>query len=92
MSTVSPRIAAAIGYIRPPNPLDLFGSMGYEAIPYVLVFGLIGVVCFLLSVRCYKEHDDTPTGLRVLYGLVAAGWNVLYIVFYFLRASMGGGC
>ena len=86
------RAAKAWSYVRPISPMEFIGPLDYETIPLLFLYGIIGIVCFLLSVRCYKEHDDTPAGLRVLYGLVAAGWNLLYLAYYFLRASMGYGC
>jgi hypothetical protein len=54
------------------------------------VFVISAIVAFTLSYRCYDDADDTPVGLRILFALLAAFWNILYIIYYFLTVHVGG--
>lgn len=61
----------------------------YSAMTIVILF-IFGLIAFVLSIRCYPEDDDTPVGVKVLFALLAACWNILYVVYYILTVSIGG--
>lgn len=56
----------------------------------IMVFLMFSIVAFVLSIRCYPEADDTPIGLKLLFSLLAAGWNVIYLVYYFVTIHIFG--
>ena len=56
----------------------------------VVIFVLISAISFSLSFQCYSETDETPLGFRVLFGLNAALWNIIYIIYYFITVGLIG--
>lgn len=48
----------------------------------VLLYFVCAIVAFGLSIRCYSDTDETPVGLKLIFALLAAMWNVVYIVYY----------
>jgi hypothetical protein len=47
-----------------------------------VIFIICGILSFALSYNCYDDTDDTPIGLRIIFAILAALWNVAYIVYY----------
>lgn len=84
-------------FIRPlPNIIRgavFLESPSTSGVLFLVMFFLIGLVCFGLSFRCYSSSDDTPVGIRVISGLLAAAWNVIYLGYYFVTVHiMGMSC
>ena len=54
------------------------------------LFILMSCIAFSLSYRSYDENDETPVGFKVLFGINAAMWNVLYLLYYFVTVGLIG--
>lgn len=59
----------------------------------VMVLVVFGLIAFALSIRCYPEDDDTPVGMKILFALLAACWNIVYVIYHLLAVYVVGvGC
>jgi hypothetical protein len=56
----------------------------------MVVFGVISLIAFVLSYRSNPKEDGTPVGLKLLFALIAAGWNIVYIGYYFFTVHVMG--
>lgn len=80
-------------FVKPISPSALVPEWNTMSISAVLIFALVSLICFILAFRCYPEDDDTPVGMKFLFSVVAAAWNVVYLAYYFVTVHiMGLGC
>ena len=56
----------------------------------VIIFGLASLTAFILSYKCYSDTDETPFGMKILFALLSAFWNVLYLIYYFFTVHVFG--
>jgi hypothetical protein len=72
------------------SPSQFIKEWDLTSVTFVIVFAAISLMAFVLSVRNYPEGDDTPAGMKLLYALLAAAWNVGYVAYYFVTVHIMG--
>jgi hypothetical protein len=56
----------------------------------VIIYVICAITAFALSFKCYSRTDETPIGFRIFFSILAAMWNVLYLVYYFMTVHVIG--
>ena len=84
------RVSKAWQYIKPVGPSVIFHTWNVYSVSALMIIGISALLSFALSYRCYADNDETPFGLRILFALLAAGWNVLYLMYYFVTVHIIG--
>lgn len=71
------------------NPFNLIlenGQVTMNTYLYALIYLVIFLICFILSLTNWPSDDVTPYGHRFLYAVSAGLWNILYLIYFiFLR-------
>lgn len=62
------------------TPIPIINEWNTYSIYYVIFFTIIGILCFFLSYQCNQQ--DTPVGMKILFAILAALWNILYLLYY----------
>jgi len=59
---------------------------------FIVLWVLFGTLAFWLSFSCYNPYDNVPIGLKLLNGIVAFFWNILYVIWYIVLYLFGYQC
>ena len=72
-----------------PQSTSIFRTDTLEGIGAVIIFFLISLLCFGLSYKDYDKDDVTPVATKVGSALLAAAWNIVYLIYYFISKALG---
>lgn len=80
-----------MGILNAIRPMSIdWPTESTNGVIVLVVFGVISVIAFVLSYRSNPKEDGTPAGLKILFALIAAGWNIVYLGYYFFTVHVMG--